>query len=109
MHAVRVEACGVDDAGLLGEIGERTFRETYAADTPADQMEAHVREVYDPATIERALSQGGSTSFLARVEGSAAGYMKLNRGEAQTELRDEAGLEIESLYVLRAFQGRMAV
>jgi ribosomal protein S18 acetylase RimI-like enzyme len=106
MSEARVEACGPEDAALIAEVGERTFRETYSADTRADELERHVASAYDPATIERELSDPGSTFYLARVEGEVAGYLKINRGEAQTELREDAGLEIESLYVLREFQGR---
>ena len=32
--------------------------------------------------------------------------MKLNTGQAQTELSDQAGLEIERIYVLKEFHGK---
>jgi ribosomal protein S18 acetylase RimI-like enzyme len=102
----RVEACGPEDASLIADVGERTFRETYSADTPADELERHVASAYAVATIERELGDPDSSFFLARVDGDVAGYLKINRGAAQTELREDAGLEIESLYVLREFQGR---
>jgi len=101
-----VEPCRLRDAELIAEIGERTFRETYAADTPAGELERHVAEAYDPARIAAELLDPESTFFLAWLAGVTAGYMKLNRGAAQTELREQPGVEIENLYVLRAHQGR---
>jgi ribosomal protein S18 acetylase RimI-like enzyme len=34
------------------------------------------------------------------------GYLKLNMGISQTELKDNDALEIERIYVLKAFQGK---
>ena len=35
-----------------------------------------------------------------------AGYLKLNEGDAQTDIRDPASMEVERIYVLRRFQDR---
>jgi ribosomal protein S18 acetylase RimI-like enzyme len=34
------------------------------------------------------------------------GYLKLNFGQAQTELQDEKALEIERIYLLKEFHGK---
>jgi len=34
------------------------------------------------------------------------GYLKLNFGQAQTELQDEKALEIERIYVIKEFHGK---
>jgi ribosomal protein S18 acetylase RimI-like enzyme len=34
------------------------------------------------------------------------GYLKLNFGQSQTELKDSKALEIERIYVLKEFQGK---
>jgi diamine N-acetyltransferase len=103
--AARVKTCTPEDSSLIAEIGARTFRETYVADTPAGEMERHLASAYDREAIAEELGRADSTFFLATVDGAPAGYIKLNRGAAQTDLREQGGLEIESLYVLRAYQG----
>jgi hypothetical protein len=60
---------------------------------------------YSHEQIYVELANPDSTFFVARVGDAVAGYLKLNRGQAQTELREATGLEIESLYVLKAYQG----
>ncbi|SRR6266545_2710954 len=102
---VRVDPCDRRDADLLAWIAETTFRETYTADTEGAEMERHVAKAYDPTAIEQELAEPGSRFFLAWLDEVPAGYLKINLAEAQTELREEEGLEIESLYVLREFQG----
>ena len=105
-HAVRVKVCGPEDAELIAEVAETTFRETYAADTPPAEMERHVSLAFARGQIEQELAEPASAFFLATVDGAVAGFLKINRGRAQSELRDDAGVEVESLYVLRRFQGQ---
>jgi diamine N-acetyltransferase len=102
---VRVVSSGPSDANLLARIGETTFRETYSADTSAEEMDQYVAHAFARATIERELARPGSSFFVALVDGAPAGYLKTNTGDVQTELREKQGFEIESLYVLREFQG----
>ncbi len=47
-----------------------------------------------------------SEFYFARVDGVLAGYLKLNFGVSQTELKDPKAIEIERIYVLKAFQGK---
>jgi ribosomal protein S18 acetylase RimI-like enzyme len=106
MRAVQVEACVPTDADLIADLGWRTFEETYAADTSKENMERHLAEAYAPDQVRRELTTPGSRFFVARVGDVPAGYLKVNTGDAQTELKEAAGLEIEALYVSGEFQGR---
>jgi diamine N-acetyltransferase len=45
------------------------------------------------------LEAPGSRFFVARVGNAAAGYLKLNTGDAQGERLEGVGLEIEAIYV----------
>ena len=102
----RIERCGAADAPVIAEVGRTTFAETYADQTDPAEMKGHLDETFDPAAIGAELSEPDSAFFVARCADAVAGFVKVNRGAAQTELGDPAGVEIESLYVLRAFQGQ---
>jgi diamine N-acetyltransferase len=103
--AARIVRCGFREAPVIADIGRRTFVETYADQTSAEDMREHLTDAYSRDQIEAELAEPDSTFFVAEVGDAVAGYLKVNRGQAQTELREEAGLEIESLYVLKTFQG----
>ena len=103
---VEIETCGVSDAPAVAEIGRATFVETYAEQTDAEEMRRYVDQAFDPGRITAELSEPESTFYLARSGGTVAGYLKVNRGAAQTELQGKSGIEIESLYVLDVFQGQ---
>jgi diamine N-acetyltransferase len=101
----RIDRCALADTELLADLGRRTFVETYGEDTPADQMRQHVAAAFAIEQVEQELLNPDSSFFIARVADAAAGFIKFNRDEAQTEPGNDAGLEIERLYVLTAFQG----
>lgn len=52
------------------------------------------------------LNSKSSEFYFAVLGNRIIGYLKLNLGESQTELKDHRGLEIERIYVLREFHGK---
>jgi len=97
---------GLRDAPVIADIGRTTFIETYADQTSAEDIREHLAYAFSRDQIEGELAEPDSTFFVATVGDAVAGYLKVNRGQAQTELREVKGFEIESLYVLNAFQGQ---
>ena len=102
----RIEKCGRRDAPVIAEIGRTTFVETYADQTSAEDVQEHLAHAYSRDRVDAELAEPDSTFFVAKVGDAVAGYLKVNRGLAQTELREVTGFEIESLYVLKAFKGQ---
>ena len=47
-----------------------------------------------------------SAFYFAKMEGKVIGYIKLNWGKAQTDLKDSNGLEIERIYIIKEFRGK---
>ena len=51
------------------------------------------------------LNQAGSEFYFALYMQEVIGYLKINFGDAQTELKDKQAMEIERIYVLKEFYG----
>jgi ribosomal protein S18 acetylase RimI-like enzyme len=47
-----------------------------------------------------------SEFYFALLDDSVIGYLKLNYGQSQTEIKDNDALEIERIYVLKEFHGK---
>ncbi len=90
----------------LKKIAEQTFSETFAHLNSAEDMRKYLAENFNPAQLEKELSNPESYFFFAVTAGEIAGYLKLNFGKAQLELKEKNGMEIERLYVLREFHGK---
>lgn len=103
---VSIRRAKPDDAGLLAELGARTFDETFAADNSPEDMAAYLASSFNPARQAEELADPASTFFIAEVGGAAAGYAKLRAGEAERGIEGAKPVEVVRLYVLREWLGR---
>lgn len=103
---LRCQAVGVEQLGALQQIAEQTFVETFAASNSASDMAAYVADRLSEAQLLHELQQPGSRFYFAFLNDQLAGYLKLNTGAAQSHPEMPEALEIERIYVLKAFQGQ---
>ena len=94
------------DAGLLAELGARTFSETFAADNDPEDMAAYLASSFSPARQAAELADPASTFFIAEVGGAAAGYAQLCAGEPAAGVEGAKPVELVRLYVSREWLGR---
>ena len=95
-----------DELPILADIGRRTFLETFQHDNAPDDMEAYLATAFSLERLGQEIATPDSQTFLLWVDDDAAGYLKLNAGEAQTEARGDDVMEIERIYLLEALKGR---
>jgi ribosomal protein S18 acetylase RimI-like enzyme len=104
--APTIRRANLDDAGLLAELGARTFSETFDADNTPEDMAAYLAASFSVARQADELADSASTFFIAEVEGRAAGYAKLHAGEAAEGIEGAKAVELVRLYVSREWLGR---
>ena len=95
-----------EDAGLLAELGARTFSETFAADNDPEDMAAYLAASFNPARQADELNDPASTFFVAEVGGRAAGYAQLHAGDPAEGVEGPKPVELVRLYVSREWLGR---
>jgi ribosomal protein S18 acetylase RimI-like enzyme len=95
-----------EDAGLVAELGARTFSETFAADNSPEDMAAYLAASFNPAQQTAELNDPTSTFFIAEVGGVAAGYAQLHAGEPAEGVEGPQPVELVRLYVSREWLGR---
>src|SRR5947208_16768799 len=69
-------------------------------------MKKYLEEGYSLEKLTAELNDQNSEFYFALLDNNVIGYLKLNFGQSQTELKDDKALEIERIYVLREFHGR---
>ena len=87
-------------------IGRQTFFETFSSGNTEENMTKYLEEgfAFDKLTAE--LNDKNAEFYFAILDNKVIGYLKLNFGQSQTELKDDKGLEIERIYVLKEFHGK---
>lgn len=95
-----------DDIEYLVEVSRQTFRETFGPHNTKHDIEKYLKEQLSEDQLVRELHNKNSTFFFAKSGAEVIGYLKLNTGEAQTEVIDPGGMEVERIYILEEYQGK---
>ena len=103
---VMVRRADPEDAGLLAELGARTFAETFATDNTPEDMAAYIAASFNLAQQMAELADPASTLLIAEVGGVAAGYAKLHAGEPLDGADGVNRVELVRLYASREWLGR---
>jgi GNAT superfamily N-acetyltransferase len=101
---IRLASTG--DSADLADLAARTFRETFEADNPAEDMAMHVARSYGPAIQHAELANPTMRCLLAEVEGRAAAYAQLREGPPPECVTGPRPYEIWRFYVDRPWLGR---
>jgi GNAT superfamily N-acetyltransferase len=95
-----------EDAGLLAELGARTFAETFATDNSPEDMAAYIAASFNLTQQMAELADPASTFLIAEVGGVAAGYAKLHADEPLEGVEGPNPVELVRLYASREWLGR---
>ena len=98
--------CTTEDLDLLRELSIRTYYETFAHLNTPEDMQAYLDEAFEINKLRRELDDPNSSFFFLYFNDILVGYLKLNEALSQTDINDEASLEIERIYVSSEFQGK---
>jgi diamine N-acetyltransferase len=103
---VTIRTADTTDAGLLADLGRRTFEETFARDNTREDMVDYLAANFSVAQLTAELSDPASKFLLAEVNGVAAGYARLHAGEVPSAIEGVKPIELVRLYVSREWLGR---
>ncbi|MGN7889313.1 N-acetyltransferase family protein [Dyadobacter sp. 22481] len=95
----------IDDLDTVRQIGIDTFYESFASVNTEENMAHYLKTGFSLERVASELNNPFSEFHLAYDGGKLIGYLKINHGPAQSELKDSTSLEIERIYVLQAWQG----
>lgn len=103
---MKIKRVTPNDIVELQKISRHIFHEAFATTTTEEDMAAYLEESFSLEKLTAEVNNPNSTFYFAVYDDNIVGYLKLNCGEAQTELKDSQALEIERIYVLKEFHGK---
>ena len=101
-----IRAINLSDLQTLQSISKQTFTETFASSNTKENMDKYLNESLSLEKLTHELNNPNSFFYFIEDNHTPIGYLKLNMGASQTELNDNAALEIERIYVKQAYQGK---
>lgn len=106
MRKIQLSKVTIQNIESLQEIGKQTFIETFGNENSEVNMMKYLEEGFSTHKLFDEVSNPNTEFYFAILNDRIVGYLKLNIGNAQTELQEHNGLEIERIYVLKQFQGQ---
>ena len=103
---IDIQAVTINEILALQEIGIQTFSETFAASNTEENMSNYLKDGFSIEKLTEEINNKHSKFFFALDNERVIGYLKLNFGESQTELKDSKALEIERIYVMNEYHGK---
>ena len=106
MQNISIIKAELQDIEKLQKIGRQTFFETFSESNSEENMQKYLDEGFSIEKLTTELTDTNAEFYFAVFDAEVIGYLKLNFGESQTELKDNKALEIERIYVSKEFHGK---
>ena len=105
MGNISIQPVQLYELSTLARIGEKTFRQTFASSNDPKDLEAYLDKAFAHKQLLLEIENPEASFSFAKVDSKVVGYLKTNRGKAQTERVEGKTLEIERIYVDADVQG----
>lgn len=103
---IEIKRAYLEDLITVQSISTMSFTETFLEINTPENMEKYVQENFNTAQLTLEISNPNSPFYIAFCDNEPVGYLKLNLGNAQTETVNDETIEIQRIYVLKAFHGK---
>ena len=106
MDHIKITKATLNDIDQLQKIGRQTFQETFSESNSEENMKNYLEGGFSNEKLSTELNDQNSEFYFATFNQEVIGYLKINFGPSQTELKDSKALEIERIYVSKEFHGQ---
>jgi ribosomal protein S18 acetylase RimI-like enzyme len=106
MSYIEIIKLSITDLNILQKVGIQTFSESYTFNNNKDSMSAYMKDGFSIKKLQSELLDPNSEFYFAYINNDLAGYLKINIGSSQTEIKSDKGLEIQRIYLLKDFYGK---
>lgn len=106
MNRLIVRKASLADLEQIKQTGRETFFEAFAESNTEADMQHYLDTNFSSEKLQAELLNPDSLFFLAYNGETPIGYLKLNTGAAQTDVKEDVSIEIERIYVKGAYHGK---
>jgi ribosomal protein S18 acetylase RimI-like enzyme len=105
---MKVDICLAEkkDAAVVADLSRQTFLDTFASQNTKEDMEKFMNEQFTRQMLMKEVGVEGHLFYIARVNESLAGYVKLREGKEGPELKNRRSLEIARIYAVKEMLGK---
>lgn len=86
------------DNGLLAELGERTFANTFGPDNTPEDMAAYLAASFTPQRLSQKLANPNTFFLIAEMDSGVVGYAELELGPPPVAIQSQRPIQIDRIY-----------
>lgn len=105
-NTIEIVRVHISEVSSLKNISIQTFTETFAPQNTESDIQKYVSENLSLNQLTKELNSKDSEFYFLKLNEEIVGYLKLNKGQSQTELKNINSIEIERIYVKQEFHGK---
>lgn len=94
------------EVDTLAHLGRATFRESFEDQNNPEDFNTYLDSAFAKALLSQELLNSHCHYFFVKDGDKIIGYLKFNTGEAQNELKEVNGIELERIYLVKNEQGK---
>jgi ribosomal protein S18 acetylase RimI-like enzyme len=94
------------DIDFFRELCVSTFYDAFGNQNSPENINAYVDNAYARDVLLKELCDQDSEHYFLCHDGTPIGFIKLNLAPNQTELRDADSIELQRIYVIKAYQNK---
>ena len=103
---IKITRVTLSDISPLQHISIQTFTETFSAGNTEENLKKYLADNFSIEKLTAELNDRNAEFYFAKLQHKIIGYIKLNSGQSQTEIKDDNAVEIERIYVMKEFYGK---
>ena len=105
MPSVTIRPAVLEDAAILADLGARTFRETFETLCSPGDLVAFITATYSETIQRSELADPDRPGLVLELDGVPSGFVQLRLGHREPCVTANRPVELQRIYVLRAFHG----
>ena len=101
---ITIQKVNLSEIEQLQQLSYETFKETFSPYNTTENMTIYLKKAFNLPKLQKELNNADSHFFFIYYNKLLAGYLKINLNTAQSENMGPESLEIERIYIKKAFQ-----
>lgn len=89
---------------LLQKLAKSTFAAAFESQNNPEDFEQYLESAFSLETLAEENETNGTYFYFANLGERVIGYFKINEFNAQTELQEQHGIELERIYLVEQYQ-----
>ena len=106
LSKIHIRESSIEDAGLLAELGARTFSDAFGADNSQADLNAYLAKAFSKNKMLEELQEPTTRFFIAFEASEPVGYTKLRAIKLPDCIHDPNPIEVERIYVDQRYIGK---